>query len=251
LTLFAPIWVEKGALPAVREDSVPNSPEKLEELLQSLYGDSWSKILWIFSGHGTEPHNIRRLDACLLKEALASWRIWREWATNHGTPPSSDTEEGRIARRATRDAWDCLTAGEALVGLPMRSGGAESQLGITYDPAKEGYWPESWDWSILVEGLGRAVGSSEVEGKEPGCFRFEPCSRSDSWGYTEDGKEWKVRRTFHVFRKEDGEMQAEYRWHRWYEAPLEEGEVYAKYVAEYMVTEDLDHDQTWGTERPW
>ncbi len=238
-TLFAPFWVEQGAVLAVREDCLPNSPE--------VFAAQRGQVpLLVFSGHGTSPENIREIDPAKYAESLQTWSYWRRYKTC--APPTCRCEEDYLAKRATRGTGPNLTAGEALRGLAQRNGAGDAQLSIQYEPAHAaGYWPESWEWGILVKNIGRARGYSEVEGAEPTYFVFEPLEREES-EEEESGKTWKVYRTFHVFQAEDG-LKAEYRWSRSYPLPDESG--YQKWHIEYATSSEADRPEEWAKERPW
>ena len=247
LTLFGPFWVEEGAVRAFREDVIPADGDKLLELVYGMPGSLVGELV-IFSDHGTEPVNIRTLNVQRLLEALQDWNLWRPYGTS--LPPACSTEEDFAAKRATRGVGPNLTAGEALRGLVQRRGAGEARLSIEYDPASpEGYWKESWDWEVLVSGIGRARGSSETEGVEPSYFVFEDIGDRDEWEYEEGGQTWKVVRTFHVFPSEGG-LKAEYRWSRAYDLPEEEGAPFGSWHTEYAITDDKDGAE-WAMERPW
>lgn len=248
LTLFAPFWVEAGAVRAVRDGAIQNSAEKLAELVYTLTGSRLSEEILIFSGHGTDPVNIRTLSVQRLEKALDAWNFWRSYGTC--PPPACLTEEEFAAKRATRGVGPNLTAGEALRGLAQRRDAGDAQLSIEYEPAHpEGYWKESWDWEVLVYGIGRARGSADTEGKEPDYFVFEDIGSRDEWEYEKDGHSWKVLRTFHVFETEGG-LKAEYRWSRAYELPEKEGAFFRPSHREYAVTDEKEPPE-WVTVRPW
>jgi hypothetical protein len=244
LTIESP-WVEQGAVLAFREDFLPSSAEALERLLDERFAYHPPERIVMFSGHGTDPHNFRQVSVEGLKAELEAWRVWRTWQTHSGLPPMTHSEEGYLAKRATRDRGDMLTAGEALRGLQARAGGSICQLEVTLDPATEHYPEPEWDWEVLAPGVGRARGSALQEGVEPDAFFFEPAPGRDAWQYEDlEGKAWDVFRDLNIF-SEGGGLKAEYRWHR--QRHLGEG----CWETEYLVTDDKEQEGDWTQERPW
>lgn len=229
-------WVEKGAIPAIREDALPKTSEKFGEFLS---GRSQVPLV-IFSGHGTDPRNFREIDPARYLQALEAWIDWRDWSANERPAPRCEAEEDYLAKRATRDApRACLTAGEALQGLQERSRyGTAPTLTITRTEAHaQGLWPLTWTWEIFAPGVGFAEGESEIEGREPNRFRFVKDHIVEVWDCPDFSDrnlpDWHIERVSVV-----SEDAIRFEWRRWRRV---EGVLFR----ETQTTEDEESDQSW------
>ncbi len=139
-----PDWVEKGALPAYRDDCIPGDEELPTRLI-------------VFSGHGTNPENIRELDPDVLREHRQAWKAWREEGDLTVPPPRGHSEEYHLARWETRrDAvpGTLLTHGEATRGVleRFRKLGSAYTVELTIADTPEADGRVRWEITIYEGG---------------------------------------------------------------------------------------------------
>lgn len=206
LTIW-PEWIEAGAIPAYREDSLP---EQLPERLV------------LFSGHGTNPENIRELSRERFIDALAMWTAWRDdggVGLHDAAPPACTCEEDFLGKRRSRTTTgnaDTLTHGEAIRGLLARAGAdATAVLDIEDTPDEDGQ--VRWDLTVS-DSFGprfRAYGFA-AQGQTPVRWKCSQEGAQTSW---DEATPAGVVRHFNTFHAADD------RWEKRSISMASEGEI--------------------------
>ena len=185
-----PTWAEKGSVWAMRTDQVGVKLDRIfrtcgkESLIHFLEHGDLPKTIVLFEGHGTSPSEIREVSWKDFSKVLLEWVSFRILTVPQ--PPAQNSYESRLARRATRDLRNAyLTAGEAMEGLPARTGSDGATLEVSDTPDEDG----DFTWEVLSEGIGRATGFSWSPIVPPTQWRFERAGDHANWT-TDDG--WNI-----------------------------------------------------------